>query len=118
MANLTGSAPGRTKRRPDKKPVESLGERAWPVLGPPTLASREKSRADAILGETLFILFFDSCGLGFPLAEIGVNLGAVVEVIVDNRIDVGEFESGVAHHNLFRRRALVERVNHCTDGFA
>jgi hypothetical protein len=93
--------------------VEVLIEGKAQHLRPITLVPREKSRADAILGEALFILFFASRGLGFPLAEIGVNLGAVVEVIVDNRVDVNKFESGVAHQNLFRRRALVECENCC-----
>jgi hypothetical protein len=54
------------------------------------------------LREASFNLGFDSFRVGFTLGYIGIDLCAIVQVIVDDCVDIGQLERGMAHYYLFR----------------
>lgn len=72
----------------DNADVEVLVSGKTQHSGAVLLASGKKPCANAFLRKTLVVLFSDLSGFGFALAEISINLCAVVEVVIDDRVNV------------------------------
>src|SRR5581483_3719207 len=49
---------------------------------------------------------------GLPFGQVGFDLGAVAEVVAQDRVHVLQWQGVVAQHDLLGRRASVERAHH------
>src|SRR5215213_9289939 len=76
------------------------------------VAPGEQAVADAVWVEARFYFSADLVALSAPGREVLVHLAAVLQVVADDGVDVGQVERRVLLDNLLGRGALVEGVDH------